>query len=423
MSTALAVAGVTAVIRGMLETWLGDQDVNAALGGANAEVTAVAPDTIALSGTDATPRLNLFLHRVSPSQGWRNVDLPSRDARGQAMTKPPLALDLHYILTAYGPQELQPEILLGYGMQLLHEVPVLDRREIEDRLPPTLLGSQLGRQVEMIRITPEPMGADDLSKLWSALNAHYRPTAAYHVSVVLIESVAAGRAAPPVLTRGPVDPATASERGIVVQPDLVPPLPGITGVRPPDSQPGAMLGQTVEIEGHDLDGTNRAVRLESRLLEVDRETNALAGSDSRLVRFNVPNQPAQLPVGIYGLRVLVQRPTETERRESNQQALTILPRITTPLPLTVARDGQGDATITLACRPQVRPHQRASLILGAREVLAEAHATATDTLTFVVSDAAAGSHLVRLRIDGLESLIVDRTASPPVFLDRRVVIT
>jgi hypothetical protein len=407
----------------MLESWLGDQNANAALGGGNAEVTAVAPDTIALTGTDATPRLNLFLHQVSPNPGWRTIGLPSRDARGRPVARPPLALDLHYMLTAYGLQELQPEILLGYGMQLLHEMPVLDRGEIEDRLPPTLLASQLGQQVEMIRITPEPMSMDDLAKLWSALNAHYRPTAAYHVSVVLIDSPAPGRSAPPVLTRGPVDLASGTERGIIVGPELIPPLPAITAVRPPDDQSGVMVGQTVQVEGQHLDGTSRAVRLENRALEVDREINALAGNDARLVRFKVPNQPAQLPVATYALRALVQRPNETERRESNQQALTILPRITTALPMTVARDGQGDVTITLQCSPQVRPHQRLSLILGAREVLAEPHAAPTDTLTFTVRGAGAGSFLVRLRVDGIESLIVDRTKSPPAFLDRRIVVT
>jgi hypothetical protein len=73
MSTALAVAGVTAVIRGLLESWLADQDANTALGGANAAVTALPPDLIELSGSNAGPKLNLFLHQVSPNPGWRNV--------------------------------------------------------------------------------------------------------------------------------------------------------------------------------------------------------------------------------------------------------------------------------------------------------------------------------------------------------------
>ena len=168
MSDARAVAGVTAVLRGMLASWLSDQNANAALGGANAGVTAVPPDTIELTGANATPRLNLFLHRVSHNGGWRNVDLPSRDPRGRRSSEPPLALDLHYLLTAYGPRELQAEVLLGFGMQLLHEVPVLDRDAIQARLPAPLRPSQLARQVELIKITPEPMTTEELEALVGA---------------------------------------------------------------------------------------------------------------------------------------------------------------------------------------------------------------------------------------------------------------
>jgi hypothetical protein len=422
VSTALGVAGVTAVLRGLLEAWLIDHDANAALGGANAEVTAVPPDTIPLTGNVA-PRLNLFLHQVSPNAGWRNVDLPSRDARGRRSASPPLALNLHYLLTAYGPEELQAEVLLGYGMQFLHEVPVLGRTDIEGRLPAALQSSQLGRQVETIKITPHAMSTEDLSRLWSALQAHYRPTASYHVSVVLIDSPGAGRVALPVLSRGPIDPATNRDRGVFVQADLLPPLPGITSVRPPANQPGAVLGDTVTIEGHHLDGTNRAVRVENRQLGIDQDIAALAGSESGLLRFQVPNLPAALPVGTYSLRALVQRPGETARRESNRLSLTIVPEITTPLPIAVARDPQGTATVNLTCRPDVRPHQRAAIIVGAREATADAHPASTGSLTFQVTDAPPGTHFLRLRVDGIDSLLVDRSVTPPVFMDRRITIT
>ena len=422
MSTALAVAGVTAVLRNMLDAWLTQQNANAALGGSSADVTAVAPDTIELTGANATPRLNLFLHQVSPNGGWRNVDLPSHDGRGRPFASPPLALDLHYLLTAYGPEELQSEVLLGYGMQLLHEVPVLDRREIEDRLPNDLKASQLGRQVEMIKVTPESISTEELSKLWAALQAHYRPTAAYHVSVVLIESTAAGAAALPVLSRGAVDPVTNRERGIVAEPSLVAALPGITAVQPPDARTGALLGDTVTVVGHHLDGSDRAVRLTDQQQGVDREVPALSGAESGSLRFTVPNTPAQLPVGTYALRALVRRPGEATRRESNRLSLTILPAITSALPITVARDAQGTADIPLTVRPQVRPYQRASLVLGSLEILAEAHPTPTASLTFRAANAPVGSHLVRVRVDGIDSVLIDTSASPPVFLDRRVVI-
>ena len=79
-------------------------------------------------------RLNLFMYRVTPNQGYSNVELPSQDSRGVRLANPPLALDLHYLLSAYGADELHGEILLGYGMQLLHETPVLSREAIRRSL-------------------------------------------------------------------------------------------------------------------------------------------------------------------------------------------------------------------------------------------------------------------------------------------------
>jgi hypothetical protein len=100
-----------------------------------------------------------------------------------------------------------------------------------------------------------------------------------------------------------------------------------------------------------------------------------------------------------------------------------VPRITTGLPLTVARDAQGTAVVELNVRPNVRPHQQASLIVGGLEVPAEPHPAVTGSLTFTIADAPAGTHLLRVRVDGVDSLIVDRSVTPPEFLDRRIEIT
>ncbi|MGZ8323641.1 MAG: Pvc16 family protein, partial [Rhodoplanes sp.] len=64
--------------------------------------------------------------------------MPSRSGTGgERLTNAPLALDLHYVMIAYGRADFQAEILLGYGMHLLHERPVLDRAAIRRALNPT----------------------------------------------------------------------------------------------------------------------------------------------------------------------------------------------------------------------------------------------------------------------------------------------
>ncbi len=119
MSSALAIAAVTASLRDRLYNGLLDHELSNV---GSVSVTAKPPDQISKDTTELN-QLNLFLYQVTPNLGWRNADLPSRDNGGTRVTNPPLALDLHYLLTAYGAAEMNAEILLGYGMQLLHQFP------------------------------------------------------------------------------------------------------------------------------------------------------------------------------------------------------------------------------------------------------------------------------------------------------------
>jgi hypothetical protein len=63
------------------------------------------------------------------------------------------------------------------------------------------------------------------------------------------------------------------------------------------------------------------------------------------------------------------------------------------------------------------------LILGALEVTAQPFTVATGTVTFVVTTAPVGEHLVRLRVDGIDSPLVNHAATPPVFFNQRITIT
>ncbi len=137
--------------------------------GSTITVSLMPPDRVVATGGAEASQLNLFLHQVTPNQGWRNERLPSLDGAGrQRLSNPPLALNLHYLLSAYSSGDLHAEILLGYAMQLLHETPVLSRGAIRTALDPSppvgavlppalraLADSGLEDQVEQIRITPE----------------------------------------------------------------------------------------------------------------------------------------------------------------------------------------------------------------------------------------------------------------------------
>ncbi len=422
MSGPFALAAVSAVLRRLILEQLGDADL-ASFG--NIRATALPPDQIT-TGVQEAPQLNLFLYQVTPNPGWRNVGLASRGAGDERLTNPPLALDLHYLLSAYGAAELQPEALLGYAMQVLHEVPFLSRDFIRgtwpgggsDPVEQALAASNLAEQIEQIKITPQTLTTEEMSKLWSATTARFRPSAAYLVSVVLIESVKATKSPLPVLQQGKGD------SGPSAQADLVPPFPEITDVTLPKRQPAALLDDPVKLSGHDFAGEKDdptqvavTVRLVNDRAGVARPVVVPANERTAdEINFKVPNDPAGVPAGVYRMWVQVEPNGKPEEaRESSEVALFVAPKITTDLTAPVARTnvdmttGLGDADITLAVTPEVRAGQRVSLGLGTRDIPAVEPVTPGANISFHAAGVAAGKYRVRLRVDGVDSLFIDRS--------------
>ena len=89
-------------------------------------------------------------------------------------------------------------------MIILHDHPVLSPAEIRDATLIDLADSDLHLQAERPRITPLSLASDELFKLWSGFSTSYRVSAAYEVSLVLIDSTLGSRAPLPVLRRGPM---------------------------------------------------------------------------------------------------------------------------------------------------------------------------------------------------------------------------
>jgi hypothetical protein len=439
MSSPLAIGAVSAVLRNLLDNGL--VEAGAAMGSTVA-VSAVAPDTINLDNANDPPRLNLFLYRVTPNQGWSNSGLASRGAvSGERLTNAPLALDLHYLLTAYGRMDFQAEILLGYAMHLLHERPVLDRAAIRRALDPSpldvsmlppafqaLAASDLADQVELIKITPAAITVDDMSRLWSAIQTHYRPSSAYHVSVVLIEGIRPAMAPLPVLSRGRRDPVTLRDRGVVVNPDLLPPLPTLFEAATLPPQSGARLGDQVDVTGVRLAGAGHVVRLVHRLDAVPIEiVPTSVDPRGRSLRILMPNDAAAqaaLAAGQLAASVRFTPTGEPGSRDTNS-----IPLILAPAPVIAADAGLGlpavtvtrggvppRVTVTMRSRPQVRLEQKAILSLGTVSANALPRAATSDPLIFEFPDSViAGSHWVRLRVDGADSILLDQSGAVPVF--------
>jgi hypothetical protein len=419
MSSALAIAAVSALLRNVLDNGVMDDSLVGSVG--TVRVSTLAPDLIAL-GNDTPNQLNVFLYQVSPNLGWRNSALPSRDARGDRLTNPPLALNLHYLITAYAARELHAEILLGRAMQILHEIPVLTRELIRrgvsvpdlvtspSLLPPDLrsiAASALDEQVESIKITPHASGAEEMSKIWAALQSKYRPSTAYDVSVVLIESRRPTRRALPVLRR--------ELRVVPLQaPRIERVLSRAGSTSPPVAGDAILAGHTLLLEGVHLKGDRTRVQLGAIPVMPDA---------SEVLDSSIPVPlPPELPAGLHTVQVIHERqsPGDGVRRVtavSNLASFLLRPRI-------LQAQMTGAQTLQLDLEPPVHPRQQAIVFLNERAPLSSPPDSDTRLreysivvpplpptsppqpvtgLTVPLPDVEPGEYLVRIQIDGAES--------------------
>jgi len=427
MSSPLAIAAVTAAIKDLLNDGLLNNDLS---GIGSFTVTSLPPDRISTGQTEPN-QLNVFLYQVTPNIGWRNAMLPSRDVGGTQLTNPPLALDLHFLVTAYGADDLNAEILLGYAMQLLHDTPVLTRQQLRTVLggvnpvDGTILPSPFGAmsaadladQVELIKITPVFLNTEDLSKLWTSMQARYRPSMAYMASVVLIQSAASTKAAPPVLKRG------TDDRGPVA---LAAPFASLTSARPAASDllPAARLGDQIRIAGSNLNSEGTIVVLFEHAATgdvVELNPDSPPSQDQLLVTIpSVLADPDAMHLwqtGLYRVSLRITRPN-IPSYQTNSVPLAFSPRITVA-PLNAAA---GNFTVTLTASPRVGAQQEAGALLvfgsstfSPASVNSPADTQQATTLTFDLTGITAGDYLVRLRVDGIDSIPVVSSGTPPQF--------
>jgi hypothetical protein len=173
-------------------------------GVSNAAVAALVPKPkVTVGGLDVDDddlRLNWFLYRVSPNTAFSNMEPPRtgwRTARG----RPPLALRLSYLLSAFparatgnGDQEQFAHAGMAAVMRALHEQAII--AEGEPVLSPLALPL-----VEPLRIAMDDLDLEAVTKIWTAATIPMRLSVGYEVSLVIVDAEDEHRAGPPVRTR------------------------------------------------------------------------------------------------------------------------------------------------------------------------------------------------------------------------------
>jgi hypothetical protein len=412
MSNPLAIAAATCTLRNLLlaQIPLLDSDLS------DISVTLQPPD-VARKGVSVA-QLNLFLYQVVYNAAWRNMDMPGRVRAGES-AQPPLALNLHYLLTAWGRGEADPDAVshrvIAAAMSFLHDRPLLDRDDIRN----ALLNNDLADQIERVRITPLPQSVEEISKLWTAFQTNYRVSSAYEATVVLIDSRASTRANLPVLTRGPRD------RGVTTTTAAAPVL---SGMRFPNGQAAVRLGDDIVLAGTQLTATNAIARFNSLRLDAPVDVTPTDGDAPGTLGVHLADSAddadaaSRWAPGIYTLSLLLQ-PPGSPALLSNELPLSLAPIITVS-PLTAAT---GTVNLNVTCMPRLRDGQRVGLLFGSEWVSPQSISNPADphlptALTFQVQNVLKNIYTIRLRVDGADSIPVDFSGAVPKFDTQQQVV-
>jgi hypothetical protein len=409
VSDFFAAAGVTSVLKWMLSNAIVSAGLNSAFP-VTASISALSPDLVPTGGSEK-PQLNLFMYYASFNAAYRNNGLPARDGNGKRLSNPPLALDLHYLMSAYGKSELDPEILLAWAMQIFHENPILQHQTVQSLLAAmaaspgatpemqAVARTTLADQVELIKIVPEALSNEEISKLWMAFSTHYRPTTSYKISVVLIQERQAFRSNLPV-----------QSRNVKVLPAQPPVIESVTPA-------SVAVGDVLTLNGRFFVGDSPADTV------VAFDDNAPVPPDSVLnssVRVTIPST---LQAGVRNIRVIRNiefgSPGDPHRGFASLPAhFLLMPKITDASPLAAT----AGSPLLVNVSPAVGRTQRAALYAGDFAVELDARPPtdppSSTSLTFAIpSDFPHPATVpVRVEVDGVQSkLTLDTNPANPTF--------
>jgi hypothetical protein len=125
-------------------------------------------------------KLTVFLYEIAEDPPSRNRGpLRADSPGGPVIRKPPMALLLRYLITAWGGNQVTQHQMLGNALQTLYDNAILSG----PRLSGTLAGT-----TDALHLTLTPLTLDQKSYVWFAIQQPYRLSLNYEVRVVNLDA-------------------------------------------------------------------------------------------------------------------------------------------------------------------------------------------------------------------------------------------
>lgn len=138
--------------------------------------------------------VSLYLYRITVSA---NRNLPPPLGRDGRRYRPPIPLDLHFLVTAWAGDAIKQQRLLGFAIRVLEDTPVLPAGVLNQHGPEP----DVFRPAETVELVFELLSVQDAGYVWDVAQTKEQPSATYVARMVEIESEIAIGDATPVQTR------------------------------------------------------------------------------------------------------------------------------------------------------------------------------------------------------------------------------
>lgn len=140
--------------------------------------------------------VSLYLYRIAVNGSRRNLP-PTIGVDGKKY-RPPIPLDLHYLLTAWAKTAGRQQRLLAWAIRTLQDVPVLPASFLNNYAPE----HDVFRTNEAIELIFDTLTLQDMNNLWSVMKSPPPLSVSYIVRMIAVESEVPMEDAREVQTRG-----------------------------------------------------------------------------------------------------------------------------------------------------------------------------------------------------------------------------
>jgi Pvc16 N-terminal domain len=126
--------------------------------------------------------ISLYLYNVTTNMTKRNLP-PRIDSDGRRF-RPPLPVDLHYLLVSWSASPVKQQWLLGWSMRVLEDTPILPARVLN------YYGSagETFRPNETVELVCQPISLQEIVNIWDAFKPSLQVSVAYIARMIEIDS-------------------------------------------------------------------------------------------------------------------------------------------------------------------------------------------------------------------------------------------